>query len=48
MLGIKLKDATGGYRVFRATTLQRIGLDEVESKGYCFQIDLALRTLGRG
>jgi dolichol-phosphate mannosyltransferase len=48
MLGIKLKDATGGYRVFRATTLERIGLDEVESKGYCFQIDLALRTLRAG
>ena len=48
MLGIKLKDATGGYRVFRATTLRRIGLDDVESKGYCFQIDLALRTIRAG
>ena len=48
MLGVKLKDATGGYRVFRATTLQRIGLDEVESQGYCFQVDLARRTLKAG
>lgn len=48
MLGIKLRDATGGYRVYRDSTLRRIGLDEVESQGYCFQIDLARRTVGAG
>jgi dolichol-phosphate mannosyltransferase len=48
LLGFKLKDATGGYRVFRAATLRRIALDEVESQGYCFQIDLALRTIRAG
>jgi dolichol-phosphate mannosyltransferase len=48
MLGLKLKDATGGYRVFRASTLRRIGLDEVDSQGYCFQIDLARRTIAAG
>jgi dolichol-phosphate mannosyltransferase len=48
MLGIPLKDATGGYRAYRAATLRRIGLDDVESQGYCFQIDLALRTLRAG
>ncbi|HUL26281.1 MAG TPA: polyprenol monophosphomannose synthase [Streptosporangiaceae bacterium] len=48
MLGFKLRDATGGYRVFRAATLRRIGLDEVSSQGYCFQIDLARRTILAG
>ena len=48
MLGFKLKDATGGYRVFRATTLRKIGLDSVNSQGYCFQIDLARRTILAG
>jgi dolichol-phosphate mannosyltransferase len=48
MLGLKLNDATGGYRVFRASTLRRIGLDDVDSQGYCFQIDLARRTIGAG
>jgi len=48
MLGLKLKDATGGYRVFRASTLRRIGLDDVDSQGYCFQIDLARRTIEAG
>ena len=48
MLGFTLKDATGGYRAFRATTLRRIGLDSVNSQGYCFQIDLARRTILAG
>ncbi len=48
MLGIKLKDATGGYRAYRAATLRRIALDEVESQGYCFQIDLARRAIQAG
>jgi len=48
MLGLKLKDATGGYRAFRASTLRRIDLDDVDSQGYCFQIDLARRTIRAG
>ena len=48
MLGIPLSDATGGFRVYRADTLRAIGLDEIDSQGYCFQIDLARRTLGAG
>ena len=48
MLGIRLKDATGGYRAYRAGTLRAIALDEVESQGYCFQIDLAMRTIRAG
>jgi len=48
MLGLKLMDATGGYRAFRASTLRRIGLDDVDSQGYCFQVDLARRTIAAG
>jgi dolichol-phosphate mannosyltransferase len=48
MLGIGLKDATGGYRAYRASTLRAIALDEVESQGYCFQIDLAIRAIRAG
>ncbi len=48
MLGIKVRDATGGFRVYRADTLRRIGLDQVLSQGYCFQIDLTLRALTAG
>jgi dolichol-phosphate mannosyltransferase len=48
MLGIGIHDATAGYRAYRAATLRAVGLDRVESQGYCFQIDLTLRTAQRG
>ena len=48
MLGVPLRDATGGYRAFRAETLRQLDLHEVASQGYCFQIDLAWRALQRG
>lgn len=47
-LGVPLKDATGGFNAFRATTLRGIHLDDVESAGYCFQVDLAWRALKSG
>lgn len=47
-LGIPLQDATGGFRAYRSHTLERIDLNRVESEGYCFQVDLAARTLRRG
>jgi dolichol-phosphate mannosyltransferase len=48
MLGIPVHDATGGFRAYRASTLRDINLDTVTSQGYCFQIDLTLRTLRAG
>ena len=48
VLGIGLRDATAGYRVYRGTALQKIALSEVRSRGYCFQVDLALRALESG
>jgi dolichol-phosphate mannosyltransferase len=47
-LGIPLQDATGGYRAFRRETLEGIGLDQVASAGYCFQVDLAWRAIKSG
>jgi dolichol-phosphate mannosyltransferase len=48
MLGISIKDATGGFRVYRAATLRKIDLGNIESAGYCFQIDMTLRVLQAG
>jgi dolichol-phosphate mannosyltransferase len=48
LLGIPLRDVTAGYRLFRATTLEKIDLASVESAGYIFQTDLAFRTLRAG
>ena len=47
-LGLGLHDATGGYRAFRRTTLEGIDLATVTSQGYCFQVDLARRTVESG
>ncbi|MET0997915.1 MAG: polyprenol monophosphomannose synthase [Marmoricola sp.] len=48
LLGIGVRDATAGYRLFRRTTLERIHLDEIVSLGYVFQAELAYRTLQEG
>nr|WP_310252973.1 polyprenol monophosphomannose synthase [Nocardioides sp. BE266] len=48
LLGIRVKDATAGYRLFRRTTLEKIDLGTVRSTGYVFQTDLAYRTLNHG
>ena len=48
MLGLGVRDATAGFRAYRAATLRTISLDEVQSTGYCFQIDLTLRVAEAG
>ena len=48
MLGIHVRDATGGFRAFRRTTLERLPLGDVASQGYCFQIDMTRRVLAAG
>jgi dolichol-phosphate mannosyltransferase len=48
LLGVPLRDATGGFRAFRRETLEGIDYREVASQGYCFQVDLAWRSWRRG
>jgi dolichol-phosphate mannosyltransferase len=47
-LGVSIRDITGGYRAFRREVLETLALGEVESQGYCFQVDLAWRALRAG
>ena len=47
-LRIRVRDSTAGYRAFRASTLRAIDLGHVESRGYCFQIDMTLRVIDAG
>lgn len=47
-LGIRTRDATGGYRAFRAQALRDLDLPTVRSNGYCFQVDMLWRALQRG
>ena len=48
LLGIGVRDATAGYRLFRRATLEKIDLSSVRSTGYVFQTDLVARTLAAG
>ncbi|MDT0450006.1 polyprenol monophosphomannose synthase [Streptomyces hesseae] len=48
MLDVPIRDVTGGYRAFRRETLEGLGMEEVASQGYCFQVDLAWRAVKAG
>lgn len=48
MIGFNVKDATGGYRAYKASTLRRIDLSNVESTGYSFQVDITVRIIKAG
>lgn len=44
ILGLPFKDLTGGYKCFRRELLENIDLDDVQSNGYSFQIELTYRA----
>jgi dolichol-phosphate mannosyltransferase len=47
-LGVGVHDITAGYRAYRREVLETIELDSVDSKGYCFQIEMTWRTVNGG
>lgn len=48
MLGLPVNDATGGYRVYRASALRAMDLDSVSSAGYGFQVDMTVALVRAG
>jgi dolichol-phosphate mannosyltransferase len=48
MLGVHIDDITAGYRAYRREVLEKIELSTVDSKGYCFQIEMSWRTVTAG
>lgn len=48
MLGVPIADVTGGFRAYRIAALDVMDLPSVDSKGYCFQIDMARRAVAAG
>ncbi len=48
ILGVDIRDLTGGFKCFNRRVLESIGMDEVKSSGYAFQIELTYRTLKKG
>lgn len=48
ILGLSLRDLTGGFKCFRREVLQAINLDKVKSNGYSFQIEMTYRAKCKG
>ena len=48
ILGVPIRDLTGGFKCFRREVLERIDLPSVRTAGYAFQIELTYRALRRG
>jgi dolichol-phosphate mannosyltransferase len=48
LLGVNVRDLTGGFKCYRHEVLEAIDLDAVESKGYAFQIETTYRVLRAG
>jgi dolichol-phosphate mannosyltransferase len=48
ILGVRIRDLTGGFKCYRRAVLETIDLDAVHSKGYAFQIETTYRTLEKG
>jgi dolichol-phosphate mannosyltransferase len=48
LLGVHVRDLTGGFKCYRRVVLETIDLDAIESKGYAFQIETTYRALRAG
>ncbi len=48
VLGLKVRDLTGGFKCFRREVLEAIHFDSVRSRGYAFQVELTYRAVRAG
>jgi dolichol-phosphate mannosyltransferase len=48
LLGVGVRDLTGGFKCFRRSVLEAIGLERISTKGYAFQIETTYRALKVG
>jgi dolichol-phosphate mannosyltransferase len=48
LLGVGVRDLTGGFKCFRRAVLESIDLGAVTTNGYAFQIELTYRALRKG
>jgi dolichol-phosphate mannosyltransferase len=48
LLGLRVRDLTGGFKCFRREVLQAIELETVQCTGYAFQIELTYRAIRAG
>jgi dolichol-phosphate mannosyltransferase len=48
LLGVPVRDLTGGFKCYRRAVLETIDLDAIDSKGYAFQIETTYRAIKAG
>lgn len=48
VLGVSIRDLTGGFKCWRRGTLEKIDLEALDSVGYNFQIETTYKTIQRG
>ncbi len=48
ILGVRVRDLTGGFKCFRRQVLETLDLNAIETSGYAFQIEMTYRALLRG
>jgi dolichol-phosphate mannosyltransferase len=48
LLGLGVRDLTGGFKAYRRAVLESLPLDEIDSKGYAFQIETTYRAMRKG
>ena len=48
VLGVGIRDLTGGFKCFRRAVLETLDLDAIHSRGYAFQIETTFRALRNG
>jgi dolichol-phosphate mannosyltransferase len=48
LLGVRVRDLTGGFKCYRRAVLETIDLAAIESKGYAFQIETTYRSIRAG
>ena len=48
VLGVEVRDLTGGFKCFRREVLEAIDLDSVQARGYAFQVEMTYRAIVGG
>jgi dolichol-phosphate mannosyltransferase len=48
VLGLEIRDLTGGFKAFRRPVLEAIDLGAIEARGYAFQVEMTYRAVQLG
>jgi poly-beta-1,6-N-acetyl-D-glucosamine synthase len=48
LLGTPVRDLTGGFKCFRRAVLESVNLADIQSNGYCFQIEMTYQAIQAG